>query len=466
MTNKAKIYYFTLTDEMRKREKLDWFAENKFKDIPFETIHPDKDANWLNITDNDWETLLPLANKETKLKKNKNEERAVFKLFTGGIKTNRDEWVYDFSKENLKNKIQYFIEIYNENVKEFCNHKTIPEINNKIDYSIKWSRDLKNQLLRGNFVKYENFKITKSLYRPFSIKNFYFDYTLNDVLTTNHYEIFSEKLNKTNKSIGFNVNAAELMFLATDGLIEYGAMLVGGGSSQCLPLYRYDKSGNRIENITNWGLEQFRKNYELGIKNEEFDSTNKKLLIANSQFQITKEDIFHYVYAVLHNPAYRKKYEQNLKREFPRIPFYNDFWKWAAWGKTLMDLHINYETVDSYELKVMNYELKGKKEDYVPKAKLRADVEAGEIVLDEQTTLSGIPALAWEYKLGNRSALHWILDQYKEKTPKDPTIREKFNTYKFADYKATVIDLIQRVTTVSVQTMEIVNLMETEEPHN
>ncbi len=236
------------------------------------------------------------------------------------------------------------------------------------------------------------------------------------------------------------------------------------GGSKCLPLYRYDQSGNRIDNITDWGLEQFKNNYELKITNEELNG--RKAVIRNSKFVISKEDIFHYTYGVLHNPAYRKKYELNLKREFPRLPFYKDFYKWVGWGKELMDLHIGYETVDNYELGITNYELKGKTEDYVPKAKLKADTETGEIILDEITTITGIPKLAWDYKLGNRSALHWILDQYKEKTPKDPTIREKFNTYKFADYKDVVIDLIKRVTTVSVRTMEIVNQMEAEEPHN
>lgn len=95
-----------------------------------------------------------------------------------------------------------------------------------------------------------------------------------------------------------------------------------------------------------------------------------------------------------------------------------------------------------------------------PKAKLKADKANGHIILDEETTLMGIPPEAWEYKLGNRSALEWILDQYKEKTPKDPTIREKFNTYKFADYKEKVIELLAKVTTVSVRTMEIVKEME------
>lgn len=170
------------------------------------------------------------------------------------------------------------------------------------------------------------------------------------------------------------------------------------------------------------------------------------------------------MYGVLHDPKYRKKYELNLKREFPRIPFYTDFRKWSKWGKTLMDLHIDYETVKPYPgLKVTTAkwdEAKAGK----PKAKLKADKITGMISLDERTWMEGIPPEAWAYKLGNRSALEWILDQYKEKTPKDPTIREKFNTYHFADYKDKVIDLLKRVTTVSVKTVEIMREMEAVQP--
>lgn len=181
---------------------------------------------------------------------------------------------------------------------------------------------------------------------------------------------------------------------------------------------------------------------------------------------------------MLHNPEYRKKYEINLKREFPRIPFYENFKKWCNRGKRLMELHINFESAEPYKLKVKTSEtkaehLKEKKQifeevkepdallAYKPKVKtkLTANKEKGTIEIDELTTLSGIPKEAWEYKLGNRSALEWILDQYKEKKPKDPTIREKFNTYKFADYKNKVIDLLMRVCTVSVETMKIVKEM-------
>jgi predicted helicase len=160
------------------------------------------------------------------------------------------------------------------------------------------------------------------------------------------------------------------------------------------------------------------------------------------------------VYAVLHNPAYRKKYELNLKREFPRIPFYENFFNWSKWGKALMDLHIDYEKVKPYKLKEVTDKALAN-----PKPKLKAIKEEGVIIVDEATTLMGIPAVVWEYKLGNRSALEWVLDQYKETKPKDPTIAEKFNTYKFSDYKMHVIELLKKVCTVSVETMNIIQSM-------
>jgi predicted helicase len=172
--------------------------------------------------------------------------------------------------------------------------------------------------------------------------------------------------------------------------------------------------------------------------------------------------IFLAEYAVLHDPLYREKYAQNLKREFPRMPFYKDFWQWAAWGEQLMALHIGYEAVEPFALSRTDQpDAKARAAGMQPKALLRADPAAGSITLDTETTLRGIPPAAWTYKLGNRCAIDWVLDQYKEKKPKDPTIREKFDTYRFADYKEKVIDLLMRVTTVSVETVRIVEAMKT-----
>jgi predicted helicase len=167
---------------------------------------------------------------------------------------------------------------------------------------------------------------------------------------------------------------------------------------------------------------------------------------------------------VLHNPKYLQKYEQNLKREFPRIPFYDDFWQWIKWGNQLMELHINYETVTPYPLNRIDLSVtRGlsplSESSALPQVKLKADKIKNQIIIDELTVLTNVPLCAWDYKLGNRSALEWILDQYKEKKIKDLAIDEKFNNYKFADYKEEVIDLIMRVTTVSVETISIVNKM-------
>lgn len=431
---KAEIYYFTLIDEMPRTEKLAWFKNTAFKKIEFDRITPDKANNWINQSDNDFESLIPVCDKEVKLNKS---QASIFRLFSAPVKTNRDDWVYDISQEVLKNKIVELIAKYEKDLALYSGGK----VDDFVDYSIKWSSGLKEKLMSGKNIKLfnKNF-IRESLYRPFFKVFYYSDKSLSDRLTINHFEIWGNNLNLTNKVITFNYNCSIFSLISTEGLIEYGSLLVGGGSTQCLPLFTYDQDGNRHDNITDWALNQFNAYYaECKFK-----------------FALQKIDIFHYIYAVLHNPAYREKYEVNLKREFPRIPFYQDFQKWAEIGKQLMDLHLNYETVTPYLLQreAINA-LKN------PKTKLKADKINGIIVLDENTQLSGIPASAWEYKLGNRSALEWVLDQHKEKKPKDKTIAEKFNNYRFADYKEQVIDLLSRVCTVSVETMQLIAVLKT-----
>ncbi len=263
--------------------------------------------------------------------------------------------------------------------------------------------------------------------------NLYFDRHFNG-MTYQWFDIFrADKENKYLAISGVGSNKPSQV-LASNKTVCLDCL----EKTQCLPLYSYSANGGRQDNITIWGVAQFHNHY--GDK------------------RITREDIFHYTYAVLHHPAYRAKYALNLKREFPRLPFYEDFRQWAAWGKELMDLHINYETAKPFKLKRVDVQTNAN-----PRPKLKADKQSGTIELDMETVLQGVPAIAWEYKLGNRSALEWILDQYKEKKPSDATIAEKFNTYRFADYKEQVIDLLKRVCTVSEKTMEIVSQMPEQE---
>ena len=227
--------------------------------------------------------------------------------------------------------------------------------------------------------------------------------------------------------------------MATDRL--YSLDLIE--KTQCLPLYRYMEDGERVSNITQWGIDHINGHYrqEWG---DDFESLT-------GQYGITAEEIFAYTYAVLHDPTYRHEYAVDLLREFPRLPLYPDFHYWARMGQKLLDLHIGFESAEPYPLE------RHDREGIDPKrAILRADKSRGTITLDERTTLAGIPERAWEYRLGSRSALEWVLDQYKERKPRDPTIREKFNTYRFSDHKERVIALLRRVCTVSVETMEIV----------
>jgi predicted helicase len=310
--------------------------------------------------------------------------------------------------------------------------------------------------------------LTAIEYRPFVRKEVYYD---TDLIQRNYQWSNCFRPDSPNSFIAINSpgNTKEFHTLCSHTIID----LHYTGDSQVLPLYRYTSTGERIDNITDWALELFNNHYRNNKKenslvipgSEEPDTTTQRSLVPrddNSNRPITKEDIFHYVYAVLHHPAYRKKYELNLKREFPRIPLYDDFWKWSRWGKELMKLHINYETVEPYSLThvVMTYMVENESQlAALQKPKLKADKVNNKIIIDGFDELKDIPSIAWEYKLGNRSALEWILDQYKEKKPTDPTIAEKFNTYRFADYKDKVINLLKRVCTVSVETMKIINQM-------
>jgi predicted helicase len=422
----CKIYYLRRPEDELISDKLIFLGQSKLNQLSFQHIQPDKKNNWINQSYNDFDGLLTLASKEVK---NRNSEEAIFKLFSLGVKTQRDEWTYDYSKPSLVSKIDFLLDVYNRAVKNNSQEQQSNDV-------IKWTRALTNHFTQKRVIDFSKNKIIKAVYRPFVSKYLYFDKHLNEM----PYQMPSIFRNQQeNLAIFFSDIAFRSPFsvLVVNTVAELH-LCSSSDAFQCLPLYRYDKEGKRIENITDWGLNQFQSHYQ------------------NSE--ITKENIFHYTYAVLHNPAYRQKYELNLKREFPRIPFYDNFPRWVNWGKELMNLHIDYETIEPYPLTRVDIPL----EKGTPKPKLKANQTDGTILLDDITTLGNIPPSAWEYQLGNRCALEWILDQYKEKKPKDKTIAEKFHTYRFADYKETVIDLLARVCTVSVETIKIIEAMKAE----
>jgi len=438
----CKIRYLCRPEMETAEDKLQFISENQIQSLSFKNVQFSSKGKWLvDEEEEDFDSFLDLIHSDVK---SGDKREAVFKLFSRGVETNRDEWVFDFNRDHLSNKVRFFIDQYNESLET-----------GEMSPEIKWNSSLVKHFNNGVRLVFNGDDIIPTIYRPFTQKYLYANRVVCHRLTQNHYEIFGRHLSQENFVIAVT-NHTQVSF-SVQVFKCVSEVAVGRKTGQCLPLYRYDEDGNRIDNITDWGLTQFQTHYD--------DST------------ITKLDIFHYTYAVLHHPAYCSKYEINLKPEFPRLPFYPNFHQWATWGRDLMELHLNYETAEPYALQRIDggtKPIQGKaRQDTIDqtalftttpsplplKPKIKAEESKGRINLDTDTFLVGVPALAWDYKLGDRSALEWILDQYKEKKPRDPTICEKFNTYKFADYKDHVIDLLQRVCTVSVRTMEIIQQM-------
>lgn len=427
----CRIFYARRPELETAEEKLAFLNSARIGDMAFEEVVPDAKHNWINLTSNDFESLMPLVSKDAKAASSATKARAVFKRFGFGVSTNRDEWAYDDSQTALAEKMRFFISRYE--------NETSPGE----DTSIKWSRNLKRRHEQGRREPFDVARIVRAAYRPYYAPYIYDSHVFVDELG------IRESLPSDIPAIVFTDPTAQKPWLscAVSGIPDLHFVGAAAGGV-CVP-YSFAADGCLFDNINDWALKQFTDHYKPET------GTGK------SARKITKEAIFHYCYAVLHDPVYREKYAQNLKREFPRIPFYPDFWQWAVWGKALMDLHIGYQAVEPFALARTDIpDEKARATGQSPRAMLKAEPDTGRIRLDSETTLAGIPSEAWEYRLGNRSALEWILDQYKEKKPKDPTIREKFDTYRFADYKEKVVDLLMRVTTVSVETIALVRQMQ------
>jgi predicted helicase len=242
---KCKIHYIHPTDIRATRdEKLDYLGEHKIKQIPFEIIRPDKNNNWINIAKNDFDNLVPLIDKNVKAG---NWNEAIFKDYSLGIDTHRDDWVYDVNKKTLKDKVSFLINIYNKTLK----NKTFSDRN-----KIAWSRELTKYLDKGIILNYDSTLMKKCLYRPYTKYFYYFDkYLSSYIFNFKEYihPIYPNQIIAVRKG----GNNKPFHLLASECMVD----LHTTGDTQCLPLYRYDEDGNRIDNITDWGLEQFAVHY-------------------------------------------------------------------------------------------------------------------------------------------------------------------------------------------------------------
>lgn len=427
----CRVRLYRLPRSLAKAEKLATLGNRKLSEFQFETVTANEAGDWVSVLrSDDWVSFLPLIDRKTKQGVARGQDRAIFSKYSLGVSTNRDEWVYDFTSQSLLNKYSFLSSAYEANLgaKVF-------------DPAIKWSETLKRRSNSRLHPKSSSPRLAVTAYRPFVKRLLVWS------------EVFIDRPGHAPSLLGSGLNNRVIAFSDKNSRDEFASfstdvpidlhLCASKDGYQYVPLHRFSADGEPIDNITDWSLNKFVAQYGKATK-------------------ITKDDIFHYVYGVLHDPIYRTTYAQNLKREVPRIPFYPDFRQWAVWGKRLMDLHIGYEGVDPWPVtRTDTPDTKASAAGVSPKVILKSDSDNGTITLDSETVLSGIPKAAWDYRLGNRSGLDWILDQHKEKTPKDPTIRAKFNNYRFADHKEKVIDLLTRVTRVSVETMEIIEAMKT-----
>lgn len=434
----AKIHYARVDEYWRKEEKYAYLDDlQDGRQIEWQQLKPDAKHNWLTkgLLD-EFETFVPIGTKKAKLDGAVNFE-TIFITYGRGVATSRDSWAYNFNASALRANINRTIESYNEQVAKWTRSKRgNVNVDDFVAYEaneLAWSRDLKADLARGRLAEFSDKKLRRALYRPYTVTHLFFDRVLNEEVYIFPSIFPCAELEKENSGICVTDLGSEkpFMTLATDKIVDLH-LVSPGCSTQCFPFYTYNEDGtNPRENITDWSLEQFRTHY--------------------ADQSITKWDIFHYVYALLHHPLYRERYAANLKRELPRIPYAPDFKGFAEIGKRLAEIHVNYEQQPEYPLE--RIETPGVPLDWrVEKMKLSKDKRS--LIYNDFLTLSGIPAEVFEYRLGNRSALDWIIDQYQVSTDKRSGITNDPNR---ADDPQYILRLIGQVITVSLETVKLVN---------
>ena len=478
------LKYHRMAEDLTRMSKIAMLTEwRSLTGVPWNDLQPNTKNAW--ITEGlqaDFEGFLPIASKEAKASKS-GEVQAIFKTYSLGVSTNRDSVVYDYNPQKLEARVSQFLTAYNSEVSRWIDAGYPADIDAFLNYSeIKWSRNLKSQLKRKRKAVFDNAAMQPALYRPYDKEWLYRgDIAVDEAGATGSFlptaKVQLENLLICLSNPGNNKSFHALM---TNCLPDLHLT----GDTQCFPLYTYALDGKiRRDNITDWALAQFRAKYGPDV---------------------TKPDIFHYVYALLHHPEYRARYKENLKRELPRVPLVEDgphprncvptpapargrgvgeetggeeaggdipyrnpspvpgegserssggggvFRAFAAAGENLAALHIGYEQADEYPLTWV--ETEGAAFSWrVTKMRLSAD--KAELKVNAGLTLSGIPPEAFEYRLGNRSALEWVLDQYQVSTDKRSGIGSDPNRDDDPEY---IVRLVGRVVTVSVETVRIV----------
>lgn len=450
-TDEAVLHYRDIGDYLSREEKLDIIArEGSIAHTEWEVIVPNEAADWINQRDEKYDTYQPIGDRDTKGKPN---TPGIFQLYSRGLATSRDAWVYNFSARAVEENVRRMIEFYNSQIG--VEHPDMDPT------KIAWGDGLKSLLRRKVQIGYSAVAKRLSVYRPFCKQYVYFDAPLNE----RQYQLPRLFPTPTHENIAFGFTGRgatkEFSVLMVDTLPDLESI----SKAQWMSLYTYepvveDDGGlnlnlgggevvdgyTRKENITDATLATYRSTY--------------------GDEGIAKEDIFYYIYALLHHPEYREKYAADLKKMLPRIPLVKGFWEYSRVGRALAELHLGYESVEPYPLDEVAPSpapegLEERFEFYrVQKLQFGPKKDKTRIKYNGHLTLKGIPEEAHEYQVNGRSALEWVIDRYQVKTDKKSLITNDPNDYcRTVNNPRYIVDLIKRLVTVSLETQKLVGTL-------
>lgn len=426
-SRKCTIFLHSLNEYWTRYQKCDWLDRvASIGGVEWTSITPDPQHNWkVSAHGREFRELTPLAASSEGLD-------GIFATYSNGVQSNRDPWVFNFNREHLEKNASLLVSTYNAELDRWNRSDRKPQVDAFVshdDKKIKWCSKLKQLFEGGIRIEFNPDYATEAQYRPFTKQWLYFDPKL--LHRPGQIAEFFPPLSGASANPSIIVTPHSQVPFSAQALDRPPCLDVGGRPSQCFPFYVYEAdSADRHENITDWALEQFRQIYK--------------------HRAITKWQIFHYVYAVLHHTAYRERYSASFHRELPRIPFAPDFPAFAQAGERLARLHVDYDK--QAECKLEHVEKPGERLDFrVEKMRLGLDKTA--IVYNEFLTLKGIPPETHDYRLGNRSALDWVIAQHQISTDKRTGITNDPNR---ADDPEYILRLIGQVITVSLETSKIV----------
>jgi len=442
----ATIHYHDIGDYLSREEKLkiiDDFGD--ISGVEWQTLTPDKHGDWLNKRNSEFDDYIPLAPE----KKFDYLSKSFFTVYSLGIATARDPWVYGFSKKSVQQNVVRMIEFYNSELERVNGDVK------KVVYDTKritWGEMLQG-IAKGRMSSFRKVGMTVSMYRPFQKQNLYFDPDWNQ----RQYQMV--KLFPTQEcknrvicvnGIGGNKTPSVLM---CDCIVDLNSQEAG---AQCFPLYWYEEIKADTSVMELPGLEK-QSGY---IKHDAISEFILQEFRKIAGPRVQKEDIFNYVYGALHNPDYRAKFAADLKKQLPRLPLpknRKEFEKVEKIGRELANLHLHYEEIDPWPLD----EIAAGKIDYrVEKmawAKDGKTFRKDMLVVNPSLTLAGIPKEAHEYVVNGRTPLEWLIERYQVSTHAESGIKNDPNKWgEEHGYPEYIIELVKRIVRLSVETVRLV----------